>query len=226
MHSKRYQANNNLTEKNKSYAVEEALELLKKSQKAKFDETVEVHFNLNINPEKTEQQVRSGVDLPHGTGKDVKVAVFAESQAELAEAKKAGAKEVGGEELIEKVRTAGSLEADVVVATPEMMPKLAKIAKILGPRGLMPNPKNETVTPRIAETVAKLKKGKINFKSDKGGNVHAPIGKISFEPEKLKENFEAFKKALEKSKPAGVKGKFIKGITLTSSMGIGLRLGN
>jgi len=224
MRSKRYRKNIEDLEKNKIYSVEEALELLKKSQAAKFDETVEAHFRLNINPEKTEQQVRSGAELPYGTGKSVKVAVFADGQAEVEAVKAAGAEIVGGENLIEEIRASGNLAADVAVATPEMMPKMAKIAKILGPRGLMPNPKNETVVKDVAKTVSLLKKGKVNFKSDKSGNVHVPLGKISFEMSALKENYEVLKKAVEKAKPGGAKGKFIKAITLSSTMGVGIRI--
>jgi len=223
--SKRYRANQSLIEKNKIYTAQEAIGLLKKAQPAKFSETVEVHFHLNINPEKTEQQVRSGADLPHGTGKSVKVAVFSEDPAKLAAAQKAGAEVTGGESLIEKVRTAGALGADVAVATPDMMPKLAKIAKILGPRGLMPNPKNETVTEEVEKIVLKLKKGKVNFKSDKTGNIHVPIGKLSFDDKALAENYEVLKKTLDKLKPSGVKGKFLKSITLSSTVGVGVRIG-
>ena len=147
----------------KIFTIDEAVELLKNAKAAKFDETVEAHFRLNINPEKTEQQVRSGVDLPHGSGKSIKVAVFAEKQSDIDAAEKAGAEIIGGESLIEKVRTTGNIDASVVVATPDMMPKLAKVAKILGPRGLMPNPKNETITQDVAKVVAALKKGKVNL---------------------------------------------------------------
>jgi len=223
--SKRHKANLELLEKNKVYTLKEAVELLKKAKAAKFDETVEAHFHLNINPEKSEQQVRSGTDLPHGTGKSIKIAVFTENPNQLAAAKKAGAETIGGEDLIEKIRTAGALDADVTVATPDMMPKLAKIAKILGPKGLMPNPKDGTVTEDIENTVAKLKKGKVNFKSDKSGNVHVPIGKLSFEEASLEENYEALKKALDKQKPGGLKGKLIKSITLSSTVGVGVKIG-
>lgn len=222
--SKRYKANQSLLEKNKVYPVKEAFALLKKSSSAKFDETVEAHFHLNINPEKSEQQVRSGTDLPHGTGRSVKIAVFTEDTSKLAAAQKAGAKITGGESLIEKIRTAGTLAADVTVATPDMMPKLARIAKILGPKGLMPNPKDGTVTEDVENAISRLKKGKVNFKSDKSGNVHVLIGKLSFDAEKIGENYQALKKALEKFKPAGVKGKFIKSAALSSTMGLGVRI--
>jgi len=222
--SRRYKENIKKIEKNHIYSINEAIELLKNARKAKFDETVEAHFRLNINPEKTDQQVRSGADLPHGTGRNVKIAVFVSSQSEISAAKKAGAEIAGGENLIEEVRTSGSLGADVAVATPDMMPKLAKIAKILGPRGLMPNPKNETVTKDVAKAISMLKKGKVNFKSDKSGNVHVVLGKVSFDSAAIKENYEVLKKALEKAKPNGIKGKFIKSITLSSTMGEGVKI--
>jgi len=226
MRSKRYKTNKQLIDKTKVYSIDEAIEILQKAQKAKFDESVELHCKLNIDPEKSEQQTRAGVELPHGTGKNVKVVVFAEDPALVQSAKDNGAEIVGGEQLIEKIRTKGKIDFDVAVATPDMMPKMAKIAKILGPRGLMPNPKNETITKNIAQAVAALKKGKVNFKSDKSGNIHAVIGKISFTPETLKENYEVFKKALEKAKPGTVKGKFIRSITLSSTMGGGIKIAN
>jgi large subunit ribosomal protein L1 len=222
--SKRHKANLGLFDKNKLYTVKEAIDLLKKAQAAKFDETVEAHFHLNINPEKSEQQVRSGTDLPNGTGKSVKIAVFTEDSNKIADAKKAGAEITGGESLIEKIRTSGTIAVDVTVATPDMMPKLAKIAKILGPRGLMPNPKNETVTDEVEKVVLKLKKGKVNFKSDKSGNIHVPIGKLSFTEQALEENYDTLKKTIDKLKPSGVKGKFIKTITLSSTVGLGVKI--
>jgi len=224
MRSKRFKANVASVEKGKSYNLDQAIELLKGFQKAKFDETVEVHFRLNINPEKTEQQVRGNADLPHGTGKVIKIAVFTDDDKSALAAKKAGAQIVGGENLITEIQTKGSIDFDVAVATPDMMPKMAKIAKILGPKGLMPNPKNDTVTPNVEKVVSELLKGKISFKSDKLGIVHTTLGKISFENTALKENYETLLKTLEKTKPAGVKGKFIKSIVLSSTMGPGIRL--
>jgi len=222
--SKRYQENVQKLEKNKIYSIDEAVDLLKGVKNGKFDETVEAHFNLNINPEKSEQQVRGNVELPHGTGKTVKIAVFADNEKALAEAKKSGAAVTGGDSLVDEIQKKGNIDFDVAVATPEMMPKLAKIAKILGPKGLMPNPKNETVTGDVAKAVNGLLKGKINFKSDKTGNVHVALGKISFERGALKENYEKFVKALEKTKPSGIKGKFVKSISLSSTMGPGIKL--
>lgn len=222
--SKRVKENLKGFDKKKIYSLEEAIKSLAESKKAKFDETIEAHFNLNINPEKTEQAIRGGAELPFGTGKKIAIAVFSENQSSLEEAKKEGAEIVGGEELIEETAKKGSLVADVVLATPGIMPKLAKIARILGPRGIMPNPKSDTVTTDISKTIEKFKKGKITYKNDKGGNIHAPIGKISFSEEQLKENFEALKKSVEKVKPAGVKGKYIRSITLSSTMGLGLKI--
>ncbi len=222
--SKRFKENLNKIDKGKVYSLDEAIKILLDSKKAKFDETVEAHFNLNINPEKTEQAVRGGAELPFGTGKKIRIAVFSENSAQLEEAKKAGAEVTGGEELIEETGKKGSLDADIVLATPGIMPKLAKVARILGPRGLMPNPKNDTVTTEIGKIIDKFKKGKIAYKNDKGGNIHAPIGKLSFSAEQLKENFESLKKSVEKAKPVGVKGKYISSISLSSTMGAGIRL--
>lgn len=222
--SKRSKSNKELVEKDKIYSIEEAIGIIQKFSKAKFDESVEAHFKLGINPEKTEQQVRGSAELPFGTGKEIKIAVFSDNPEKIAEAKAGGAVEAGGESLIEEIKAGKALNFDVAVATPEMMVKLAKIAKVLGPRGLMPNPKNETVTVKVAETIEKLKKGKISYKNDKGGNVHIAIGKVSFAPNNLMENFESAKKSIEKAKPEGVKGKFIRSIFLTSTMGAGVKI--
>lgn len=222
--SKRYQENAKKLEKNKIYHIDEAIELLKSFKNSRFDETVEAHFNLNINPDKSEQQVRGGVELPHGTGKSVKVAVFADNEKAVTDAKKAGAAVVGGDELVEKLQKKGRIDFDVAVATPEMMPRLAKIAKILGPKGLMPNPKNETVTQDVVKTIKSLLGGRINFKNDKTGNVHVAIGKVTFETGALKDNYEKLIKALEKIRPSGVKGKFVKSVVLSSTMGPGIKL--
>ncbi len=222
--SKRVKENLKDLDKKKVYSLEEAFQTLLASKKAKFDETVEAHFNLNINPEKTEQAVRGGAELPFGTGKKITIAVFSENPTQLEEAKNGGAELVGGEELIEEIGKKGNLSADIVLATPGIMPKLAKVARILGPRGIMPNPKNDTVTTDITKTIEKFKKGKITYKNDKGANIHAPIGKLSFTEDQLKENFEALKKSVEKAKPAGVKGKYIRSITISSTMGIGVKV--
>lgn len=217
---KKYRAAAEKIDSNKIYSIEEAVKILKENPIAKFDEAVEIHIKTNIDPKKGEQQVRGTVVLPYGTGKTKKIAVITSTQAEAA--KKAGADIVGGEEIIEKL--AKKLDFDILVATPEMMPKLAKVAKILGPKGLMPNPKSETVTTKIAETVAALKKGKAAFKNDDTGNIHQVVGKVSFAGEQLQENIQIFLTTLEKSKPAGLKGKFISGITICSTMGKGIKI--
>jgi large subunit ribosomal protein L1 len=207
---------------NKIHTITEAIKAVKENAKAKFDESVEVHFRLNIDPKKSDQQVRGVAQLPYGTGKSVKVVVFTTTQKK--EAEKAGADVVGGEELIEKVRISGKIDADVAIATPEIMPRLATIAKILGPKGLMPNPKNQTVTEKVDAVIESLKKGRADFKNDNSGNIHQIIGKVSFEAEKLEENFKALLEAVRKAKPEAVKGKFIKNISICSTMGKSVRV--
>lgn len=213
---KNYKKALEVLEKEKEYSIEEALDVLEKFPKAKFDESVEAHVKTDINPKKTDQHIRATVSLPHGTGKAVKVAVFSDSDQE--KIKKAGADLVGGEDLIEKIKNDKELNADVVIATPEMMPKLAKIAKILGPRGLMPNPKAQTVGKDPVKLVEEFKKGKSSFKNDDSGNVHLAIGKRSFEKNQLRENFESFFQALQKEKPEAVKKNFLKNIYITATM--------
>jgi large subunit ribosomal protein L1 len=225
-HGKKYKSVVEKLDKNKTYPIDEALKLVKANKIAKFDESVEVHIKLSVDPKKGEEQMRGTVVLPHGTGKSKKVAVITSTKAK--EAKEAGADIIGGEELIEKVKSgkifSGKDKFDILVATPEMMPKLAPVAKILGPKGLMPSPKTETVTDKIKETVEMLKKGKISFKNDDTSNIHQVIGKISFEEEKLAENFKAFMEAIRKAKPASVKGKFILSVSVCSTMGPGIRV--
>lgn len=213
---KNYKKALELFEKEREYSIEEALDVLEKFPKAKFDESVEAHAKTDINPKKSDQHIRATVSLPHGTGKEVKVAVFVESDQE--KVKKAGADLVGGEDLIEKVKNDKELNVDVAVATPEMMPKLAKIAKILGPRGLMPNPKAQTVGKDPVKLVEDFKKGKSSFKNDDSGNIHLAIGKRSFDKNQLKENFESFLQALQKEKPEAVKKNFLKSVYLTATM--------
>ncbi|MFA6382899.1 MAG: 50S ribosomal protein L1 [Parcubacteria group bacterium] len=217
---KKYRAIADKIDKNNIYSVEEAVKLMKENKIAKFNESVEVHIKTNVDTKKGDQQIRGTVILPHGTGKSKIVAVITSTSEK--EAKEAGADIVGGEELIEKFSK--KINFDVLVATPEMMPKLAKVAKILGPKGLMPNPKTETVTTKIKETVEALKKGKAAFKNDDTSNIHQPVGKISFEDNKLVENIKAFIEAIEKSKPATFKGKLIANITVCSTMGRGIRI--
>jgi len=204
------------------FPITEAIAEVKKNAKAKFDESVEAHFRLNIDPKKSDQQVRGVAELPHGTGKSVKIVVFTTVQKK--EAESAGADTVGGEELVDKVRTSGKIDGDVAIATPEMMSKLATIAKILGPKGLMPNPKNQTVTPKVKEVIESLKKGRADFKNDNSGNIHQVIGKISFDPAKLEENFKTLLDAIRKARPEVVKGKFMKSISVCSTMGKSVKI--
>ncbi len=208
-------------DQNKSYPIDEAFKLVKENAKAKFDESVEVHIRLGIDPKKGEQQVRATAVLPHGTGKTKKIAVFTENEKE---AKEAGADIVGGKELIQKIKTKGVIDFDIAVATPEIMKDLAQIAKILGPKGLMPSPKSETVTKNVKKIVKDLKGGKITFKNDETSNIHQAIGKVSWDTKKLKENFEAFLEAVKRARPAGVKGSYIKQVVLCSTMGPGVKV--
>ncbi len=210
-------------DKNKVYSLEEAVKLLAETSGVKFDATVEVHANLGINTKKSEQQVRATVVLPHGTGKTKTVAAFVSAEKEK-EAKEAGADFVYGEEEIKKIKDTGKIEFEIAVTTPDMMPKLAAIAKVLGPKGLMPNPKTETVGPSIKKMIEELKKGKVTFKNDDSGNVHQAVGKISFGEDKLKENITAFLEALKKAKPATAKGAFISSLTLCSAMGPAIKI--
>lgn len=219
---KKYQAVATKVERAKLYSVEEALKLAKETKTAKFDESIEVHVKLTIDTKKGEEQVRGAVVLPHGVGKQTVVAVVTSTKGKDAEA--AGADLVGAEDLIEKIKNGKAGNFDVLVASPEMMPKLAQVAKILGPRGLMPSPKTETVTEKIKETVEMLKKGKMSFKNDNTGNVHQVIGKVSFEENKLAENYAAFVDAIQKARPATVKGKYVSSISVCSTMGPGIKI--
>ncbi len=221
--SKRMQENLAKIDKTRTYSLDEAISLVKETSTVKFDAAVEVHIRLGIDPKKSDQQIRSTVTLPHGTGKTKKIAAFVGNNDEDA-AKKAGADFVYGEEEIKKIKNTGKIEFDVAVATPEMMPKLAGIAKVLGPRGLMPNPKTDTVGPDVAKMVEQLKKGKSSFKNDDTANIHQPIGKVSFEDGKLRENFEAFIAVLKKVKPNSAKGTYLKSVYLTSSMGPSVKI--
>ena len=209
-------------DRNKHYGVDEAIGLVKANATAKFDETVEVALNLGVDPRHADQMVRGVVSLPKGTGKSVRVAVFARGD-KAEEAKKAGAEVVGAEDLMEQIQ-AGNIDFERVIATPDMMGIVGRLGKVLGPKGLMPNPKLGTVTPNVGEAVIAAKSGQVEFRVEKAGIVHAGIGKASFPEADLKANFDAFVEAIEKARPTGAKGKFIKKIAVSSSMGPGVRI--
>lgn len=221
-HGKKYLEARKKVNREAKYSLEEALDLLKETAPAKFDETVEVALRLGVDPKYPDQQVRGSVVLPHGTGKSVRVLVFAKGEKEK-EAQEAGADFVGGEELVAKIQ-GGWLEFDKAVATPDMMGAVGKIGKILGPRGLMPNPKVGTVTFDVSRAVRDLKGGKVEFKVDKTGTLHAGIGKVSFGKEKIRENFLAFFEAILKAKPSAAKGTYVRTLALSTTMGVGIRL--
>lgn len=220
--SKRYEALLSKIEKGKIYDPNEAFKLIKELGTAKFDESVEVHIKLNIDPKQTDQTVRGSVLLPHGIGKTKRVLAFVRGD-KIKEAEEAGADYIGDQETIEKILN-GWFEFDAVVATPDMMPVISKLGKILGPRGLMPNAKAGTVTQDIGRVIKEIKMGKIEFKTDKLGNIHTVIGKVSFDEEKLKENFIALVDAILKARPPSVKGQFIKSIYITTTMGPSIKL--
>ncbi len=219
---KKYQDVTKDIDLNKEYSLEEAIGLVKKTSTTKFDGTVEFHAKLNIDLEKPEQNVRSTVVLPHGTGRDTKILAFVEAKDE-GKAKDAKADFVGLDEFVEKINK-GWLGFDVAVATPETMPKIAKLAKILGARGLMPNPKAGTVTADVAKTIEEFKKGKVEFRTDSLGGIHIGIGKVSWDDKKIIENFNTLYKALISAKPSSIKGIYMKSISLSSSMGPGIKL--
>ncbi|MGE5422353.1 MAG: 50S ribosomal protein L1 [Ignavibacteriales bacterium] len=219
---KNYQDAFKAIEKDKLYDPNEALQMVKELSKVKFDATVEVHVKLGVDPRHADQQVRGTVGLPRGTGKTRKVLVFAKGD-KAREAEEAGADVVGADEMVEKIQ-GGWLDFDVAVATPDMMGVVGKLGKVLGPRGLMPNPKSGTVTFDIARTIKELKAGRIEYRVDKTSIVHAPIGKVSFDLDGLKENFNTFIDALIKAKPAAAKGTYMKSISICSTMGPGIRI--
>ena len=221
--SKRYITNIEKIEKNKLYGIEEAIKLVKETSNAKFDSTVEVAMNLNLDVKKADQQLRGAVVLPNGTGKNKKILVLAKGdQAKVA--KESGADFVGDIDMITKIEKENWFDFDVIIATPEMMPSLGKIGKLLGTKGLMPNPKTGTVTTDVAKAVEETKKGKVNYRTDSFGNIHVGIGKASFTEEALRENLKAFVSVILKAKPSTVKGAYVKNITLTSTMGPGIKL--
>lgn len=221
--SKRLKAGLELVNKETIYPITEAVELAKKTATTKFTGSVEVHVRTNIEAKKTDQAIRGTVTLPHGTGKTKKIAAFV-TEGKEADAKSAGASIVGGEELIKEIKETGKTDFDVAVAEPAMMAKLAQIAKVLGTRGLMPNPKTGTVSDNIAVAIKEIAGGKVNFKNDDSGNVHLTIGKTDFDSAKLVENLKAFYDALMQNKPAAVKKQFIAGITINATMGPGIKV--
>ncbi len=210
-------------DRDKLYGVDEALTLLKECAYASFDETVELAVRLGVDPRHADQIVRGTVVLPRGTGKEVRVAVFAKGD-QAREAEEAGADYVGAEDLAEKIQSEGWLEFDVAIAAPDAMGVVGRLGKVLGPRGLMPNPKAGTVTPDVAEAVRQFKAGKIEYRTDRAGVVHAPLGKVSFELDALRENFVSLMDALVKARPAAAKGQYVRSITLSSTMGPGIRV--
>ena len=212
-----------LIERGNLYEKEEAVALVKKAATAKFDETIEAHIRTGCDGRHADQQIRGAVVLPHGTGKKVRILVFAKD-AKAEEAKAAGADFVGGDELIPKIQNEGWLDFDVVVATPDMMAIVGRLGRVLGPRNLMPNPKTGTVTMDVAKAVEESKGGKITYRADRAGNVQAIIGKVSFEAEKLVENFKAFNETIQKAKPATAKGTYVTNLTITTTQGVGIKV--
>ena len=220
---KKYVESAKLIDRHTLYSPAEAMDLCVKTAKANFDETIELHVRLGVDPRHADQQVRGAVVLPNGTGKTVKVLVFAKGE-KAKEAEAAGADYVGAEELVQKIQSENWFDFDVVVATPDMMGVVGRIGRILGPKGLMPNPKSGTVTFDVAKAIADIKAGKVEYRVDKTAIVHCPIGKKSFGAEKLKENFHALMEALIKAKPAAAKGQYVKSVTVSSTMGPGAKI--
>ena len=220
---KRYSEAAKLIEKTKTYDLEEAVALVKKTASAKFDETIEAHFRLGVDGRHADQQVRGAVVLPHGTGKTVKVLVFAKGN-KVDEALAAGADYAGGDELVPKIQNEGWLDVDVVVATPDMMGVVGRLGRVLGPKGLMPNPKAGTVTMDVTKAINDIKAGKIEYRLDKSNIIHVPIGKASFTEEQLTDNFQTLIDAVVKAKPAAAKGQYIKSLVVASTMGPGVKL--
>ena len=216
-HGKKYQDAAKLLEAGKAYSPSEAMELVKKTATAKFDETIELHIRLGVDPKHADQQIRGAMVLPNGTGKTKRVLVFAKGE-KVQEAEAAGADFVGSEEIVTKIQ-GGWLDFDVAVATPDMMGTVGRLGKVLGPRGLMPNPKLGTVTMDIKKAISEIKAGQIEYRTDKAGNIHVPIGKASFEPSKLQENYQAVIDTINRVKPASAKGQYIRSITVVATMG-------
>jgi large subunit ribosomal protein L1 len=220
---KRYQEAVKLVEKTKLYDLDEAVAILKKSANAKFDETIEAHVRLGVDGRHADQQVRGAVVLPHGTGKTVKVLVFAKGD-NIDKALAAGADYAGGDELVPKIQNEGWLDFDVVIATPDMMGVVGRLGRVLGPKGLMPNPKAGTVTMDVVKAIEDVKAGKIEYRLDKANIIHVPVGKASFSEADIADNFSALMGALIKAKPSAAKGQYLKSVTITSTMGPGIKL--
>jgi large subunit ribosomal protein L1 len=221
-HGKKYLEVAKLVDRTKRYQLDEALELLKQTARANFDETVEAHVRLGVDPRHADQMVRGTVVLPHGTGRRVRVLVFAQGE-KAREAEEAGADYVGADDLIERIQQ-GWTDFDVAVATPDMMGKVGRLGRILGPRGLMPSPRTGTVTMDLARVIRDIRAGRVEFRVDRTGNVHVPIGKVSFTNEQLKENLLALLDALIRARPSGARGTYIRSVTLSTTMGPGIRL--
>lgn len=222
-HGKRYQDIAKLVDRAKLYDTDEAFALLRNTAKAKFDESVELHIKLGVDGRHADQQVRGAIVLPHGTGKTKRVLVIAKGD-KAAEAEKAGAEFVGAEDMVQKIQSENWFDYDVIVATPDMMGLVGRLGRVLGPKGLMPNPKSGTVTFDIERAIKEIKAGKVEFRLDKTNIVHVAIGKMSFEDEKLVDNFRALMDAVIKAKPSAAKGTYLRSVTLTSTMGPGIRL--
>lgn len=220
---KNYQESAKLIDKTALYSAQEAMDLVVQTAKAKFDETIELSVRLGVDPRHADQQVRGAVVLPHGTGKKVRVLVFAKGE-KAKEAEAAGAEFVGADELVTKIQKENWFDYDVVVATPDMMGVVGRLGKILGPKGLMPNPKSGTVTFDVARAIAEIKAGKVEYRVDKTAIIHVPLGKKSFGPEKLGDNFKALMEAVIKAKPAAAKGQYVKSVVVSSTMGPGVKI--
>ncbi len=222
-HGKRYQDNAKMVDRAKLYDTDEAFTLLRNTAKVKFDESVELHIKLGVDGRHADQQVRGAIVLPHGTGKTKRVLVIAKGDKAI-EAEKAGAEFVGAEDMVQKIQTENWFDYDVIVATPDMMGLVGRLGRVLGPKGLMPNPKSGTVTFDIERAINEIKAGKVEFRLDKTNIVHVAIGKMSFEDDKLVDNFKALMDAVVKAKPSAAKGTYLRSVTLTSTMGPGIRL--
>ena len=209
-------------DKEKNYNLDEAIDLIKNSPAAKFEETLDIAINLSLNAGKTDQSVRGAINLPHGTGKNIRIAVVAKDE-NASKARESGADIVGDTDFIKSIES-GEINFDRLIATPDMMPQLAKIGQILGPKGLMPNPKLGTVTNDVSKAIKDAKKGQVQFKNDKSGIIHAGVGKLSFDKEKLRDNIKTFFEAILKNKPEGIKGSYVKRVSIASTMGIGIKL--